>query len=108
MLADEQLDELADKLLKKIAPKLGVELEEELSDTEIKDTNGTVHDLAKLVFKKCVINNGHILHMSVRDCGVLSEYWVSSGGTPRTTMELAEIIREHMDDEDYYLMVYTF
>lgn len=74
MLTDEQFDELADKLLKKLAPKLGVELEEELSDTEIKDQNGSVYDLETLVRKKCLINNGHCLQMSVHDYGALSEY----------------------------------
>ncbi len=108
MLTDEQFDELADKLLKKIAPKLGVELEEEPSDTEIKDQNGAVYDLETLVRKKCLINNGHCLQMSVHDYGALSEYWVSSSGTVRTSRELAELIKGHEDDPDYCLGIYTF
>lgn len=87
---------------------MGIEFEQELSDTEIKDKDGVVHDLAELAKSECVINTGVALHMAVQDYYTLDNLWVSSGGFSHSSERLANLIREHADDPDVGITVYKF
>lgn len=58
---------------------------DELSDTEIRDKDGVVHD-----------------------CYTLDNLWVSSGGFSHSSERLANLIREHADDPDVEIIVYKF
>lgn len=95
-----------------LADVLGVfDEEEELSDTEIKDKDGVVYDLAELVKTNCVIDNGcGVIFMAIRDYhGGPEGRFVSSGGKYFNHPEdLAKLIREHMDDPDYQITVHKF
>ena len=82
-------------------------LDEELSDTEIKNKDGVVHDLAELVKSECVIDT-LTLHMAVHDFYTLDNMWVSSGGFSHSSERLAKLIREHADDPDVEITVYKF
>ena len=81
---------------------------DELSDTEIKNKDGVVHDLAELVKSECVIDTGIALHMAVHDFYTLDNMWVSSGGFSHSSERLAKLIREHADDPDVEITVYKF
>lgn len=81
---------------------------DELSDTEIRDKDGVVHDLTELVKSKCVIDTGVALHMAVHDFYTLDNLWVSSGGFSHSSERLANLIREHADDPDVEITVYKF
>lgn len=81
---------------------------DELSDTEIRDKDGVVHDLAELAKSECVINTGVALHMAVHDNYTLDNPWVSSGGFSHSSERLANLIREHADDSDVEITVYKF
>ena len=81
---------------------------DELSDTEIRDKDGVVHDLAELVKSECVIDTGIALHMAVHDFYTLDNMWVSSGGSSHSSERLAKLIREHADDPDVEITVYKF
>ena len=83
---------------------IGIEFEQELSDTQIRDKDGVVHDLTELVKEKCVIDTGVALHMSVRDY----YSWTSSGGFSHSSEKLAKLIQEHADDPDVEITVYKF
>lgn len=63
---------------------------DELSDTEIKDKDGVVHDLTELAKSKCVIDTGVALHMAVQDYYTLDNVWVSSGGFSHSSERLAK------------------
>ena len=81
---------------------------DELSDTEIRDKVGVVHDLTELAKSECVINTGVALHMAVHDYYTLDNLWVSSGGISHSSERLANLIREHPDDPDVEITVYKF
>jgi hypothetical protein len=81
---------------------------EELSDTQIRDKDGVVHDLTELAKNECVINTGVALHMAVYDYYTLDNLWVSSGGFSHSSERLANLIREHADDPDVEITVYKF
>lgn len=83
---------------------MGIEFEQELSDTEIMDKDGVVHDLAELVKSGCVIDTGVALHMAVHDYYT----WTSSGGSSHSSEKLAKLIQEHADDPDVEITVYKF
>lgn len=87
---------------------MGIEFEQELSDTEIKDKDGVVHDLAELVKSGCVIDTGVALHMAVHDYYTCINRWTSSGGYSHSSERLAKLIREHADDPDVEITVYKF
>lgn len=96
---------------------MGIEFEQELSDTEavhmlsdteIKDKDGVVHDLAELVKSGCVIDTGVALHMAVHDYYTCINGWTSSGGFSHSSERLAKLIREHADDPDVEITVYKF
>lgn len=81
---------------------------DELSDTEIKDKDGVVHDLAELVKSGCVIDTGVALHMAVHDYYTYSNVWTSSGGFYHSSERLAKLIREHADDPDVKITIHKF
>lgn len=81
---------------------------DELSDTEIKDKDGVVHDLAELVKSECVIDTGVALHMAVHDYYTCINMWVSSGGSFHSSERLAKLIREHIDDPDVEIPIHKF
>lgn len=81
---------------------------DELSDTEIRDKDGVVLDLAELVKSECVIDTGIALHMAAHDFYTLDNMWVSSGGFSHSSERLAKLIQEHADDPDVEITVYKF
>lgn len=81
---------------------------DELSDTEIRDKDGVVHDLAERAKSECVINTGVALHMAVHDYYTLDNLWVSSGGFSHSSERLAKLIQEHADAPDVEITVYKF
>lgn len=90
---------------------LGIKSVEELSDTQIVDKDGVVHDLAELVKTNCVIDNGcGVIFVAIRDCcGGPDGRFVSSAGKYFNHPEdLAKFFREHTDDEDYSVIVHMF
>lgn len=87
---------------------MGIEFEQELSDTEIRDKDGVVHDLTELAKSECVINTGVALHMAVHDYYTLDNMWVSSGGTSHSSERLANLIQEHTDDPDVEITIHKF
>lgn len=85
---------------------LGIKPIEELSNTEIVDKDGVVHDLSELVKTKCVINTGVCLHMAVHTA--YEDLFISSGGNQFTPKRLAELIHEHSEDLDVEITVHKF
>lgn len=81
---------------------------DELSDTEIRDKDGVVHDLTELVESECVIDTGVALHMAVHDFYTVVNGWTSSGGYSHSSEGLAKLIREHADDPDVEITIYKF
>lgn len=64
-ISDDEYYNIKQNLINALAPQLGIEPEKELRKTEIKDKNGTIHDLEKLVKKECVIDTGADIYMSL-------------------------------------------
>lgn len=92
-----------------LADILGIELEQELSDTEIEDKDGVVYDLAELVKTNCVIDNGcGVIFMGIRDFrgGPEGRFVSSAGKYFNDPEDLARLIREHADDPDYMVTVH--
>lgn len=90
---------------------LGIKSVEELSDTQIVDKDGVVHDLAELRGSNCVIDNGcGVLFMAIRDFhgGPEGRFVSSSGKYFNHPEDLAKLIREHMDDPDCRIIVHKF
>lgn len=90
---------------------MGIEFEQELSDTEIVDKDGVVHDLAELVKTNCVIDNGYgVIFVAIRDYyGGPDGRFVSSAGKYFNHPEdLAKLFREHADDPDAEITVHKF
>lgn len=85
---------------------LGIKPIEELSNTEIVDKDGVVHDLSELIKTKCVINTGVCLHMAVHTA--YEDLFISSGGNQLTPKRLAERIHEHSEDPDVEITVHKF
>lgn len=85
---------------------LGIKPIEELSNTEIVDKDGVVHDLSELIKTKCVINTGVCLHMAVHTA--YEDLFISSGGNQFTPKRLAELIHEHSEDPDVEITVHKF
>lgn len=85
---------------------LGIKPIEELSNTEIVDKDGVVHDLSELIKTKCVINTGVCLHMAVHTA--YEDLFISSGGNQFTPKKLAELIHEHSEDPDVEITVHKF
>lgn len=90
---------------------LGIKPIEELSNTEIVDKDGVVHDLSELIKTNCVIDNGcGVIFMGIRaDCvGPMAGLFVSSAGKHFSSEALANLIREHEDDDDFLITVHKF
>nr|DAV60869.1 MAG TPA: hypothetical protein [Caudoviricetes sp.] len=85
---------------------LGIKPIEELSNTEIVDKDGVVHDLSELIKTKWVINTGVCLHMAVHTA--YEDLFISSGGNQFTPKRLAELIHEHSEDPDVEITVHKF
>lgn len=84
-------------------------VDEELSNTEIRDKDGVVHDLAELVKSQCVIDTGVCVFMPIHDYCSFGGRWISFNGVYYNRPEdLAKLIREHMDDPDYTVSVRMF
>lgn len=83
---------------------------EELSDTQIIDKDGVVHDLAELVKSPCVITTGVSCIMSINDyCMFDGPRWVTYGGHfYKHCEELTKAIREHADDPGVEITVHRF
>lgn len=81
---------------------------DELSDTEIEDKDGVVHDLTEIAKSKCVIDTGVSLYIAVHDYYTLDNLWISSGGFSHSSERLANLIRENADDPDVEITVYKF
>lgn len=81
---------------------------DELSDTEIRDKDGIVHDLTELAKSECVIDTGVALHMATHDFYTCINWWTSSGGYTHSSERLAKLIQEHADDPDVEITVYKF
>lgn len=81
---------------------------DELSDTEIRDKAGVVHDLTEIAKSECVINTGVALYIGVHDYYTLDNLWVSSGGFSHSSERLAKLIQEHADDPDVEITIYKF
>ena len=82
---------------------------DELSDTEIRDKDGVVHDLTEIAKSDTsVINTGAALYIAVHDYYTLDNLWVSSGGFSHSSERLANLIRENADDPDVEITVYKF
>ena len=106
LFTDEELTLIFSKL-GELMDALGM-FDEELSDTEIKDKDGVVHDLAELAKSGCVIDTGIALHMAIHDHYTCINRWTSSGGFSHSSERLAKLIREHADDPDVEITVYKF
>lgn len=94
-----------------LADILGIKPEQELSDTEIVDKDGVVHDLGQLVKTNCVIDNGcGVIFVAIRDYhGGPEGRFVSSGGKYFNHPEdLAKVIRDHANDPDAKITVHKF
>lgn len=89
---------------------MGIEFEQELSDTEIVDKDGVVHDLAELAKLPCVISTGVSYIMSIDDYYAVSgPRWVTySGHFYNRPEELAKAVRDHADDPDVEITVHKF
>lgn len=105
-------DEAWDALRKiaELIDALGIKPVEELSDTQIKDKDGVIHDLAELEKSPCVISTGVNYIMSIDDnYGVSCPRWVTYGGRCyNNTEDLAKVIRDHADDPDVEITVHRF
>lgn len=108
MISDEQLEQLAEYLLKTLESKAYAEPEKELSDTQIVDKNGVVHDLKELENTSCVIDTGVSVHMFVQDFYSYKDRWISSHGYENTSERLAALIRKHYSDPDCVITVHKF
>ena len=111
MSTNEQFDAWVEEVHRKLvelAAVLDVKPVAELSDTEIEDKDGAVHDLAELVKSGCVIDTGVALHMAIHDYYTCINGWTSSGGFSHSSERLAKLIREHADDPDVEITVYKF
>lgn len=87
---------------------MGIEFEQELSDTQIRDKDGVVHDLTELVKEKCVIDTNVNLYMPVTSQTSFVCYFTSLGGNYYIPRNLAALIRDHADDPDVKITVYKF
>lgn len=89
---------------------MGIEFEQELSDTEIVDKDGVVHDLAELAKFPCVISTGVSYIMSIDDYDAVSgPRWVTySGYFYNHPEELAKAIRDRVDDHNVEIIVHKF
>lgn len=81
---------------------------DELSDTQIRDKDGVVHDLTELVKEKCVIDTNVNLYMPVTSQTSFVRYFVSLGGNYYIPRNLAALIRDHADDPDVVITIYKF
>lgn len=79
---------------------------DKLSDTQIRDKDGVVHDLTELVKEKCVIDTNVNLYMPVTSQISFARYFVSLGGNYYIPRNLAALIRDHADDPDVEITVY--
>lgn len=109
-ISDDEYYNIKQNLINALAPQLGIEPEKELRKTEIKDKNGTIHDLEKLVKKECVIDTGADIYMSLwskRDCQYV---WISSNTSTWLSKDIA--YRLHPDritkDSDQEITVHEF
>nr|DAN30711.1 MAG TPA: hypothetical protein [Caudoviricetes sp.] len=104
---DAWIEEVRRKVTE-LSDMLDVKPVDELSDTEIRDKDGVVHDLAELAKSECVIDTGVALHMTVHDYYTCINGWTSSGGFSHSSERLAKLIQEHADDPDVEITVYKF
>lgn len=109
-ISDDEYYNIKQNLINALAPQLGIEPEKELRKTEIKDKNGTIHDLEKLVKKECVIDTGADIYMSLwskRDCQYV---WISSNTSTWLSKDIAYRLHpDHMTkDSDQEITVHEF
>ena len=107
---DAWVEEVHHKLVE-LAAVLDVKPVAKLSDTEIKDKDGVVHDLGELVKTNCVIDNGcGVIFVAIRDySGPTEGRFVSSNGRYfNQPEELAKLICDHADDLNYAVAVHKF
>lgn len=109
-ISDDEYYDIKQNLINALAPQLGIELEKELRKTEIKDKNGTIHDLEKLVKKECVIDTGTDIYMSLwskRDCQYV---WISSNTSTWLSKDIAYRLHpDHMTkDSNQGITVHEF
>jgi hypothetical protein len=109
-ISDDEYYDIKQNLINALAPQLGIEPEKELRKTEIKDKNGTIHDLEKLVKKECVIDTGTDIYMSLwskRDCQYV---WISSNTSTWLSQNIAYRLHpDHMTkDSDQEITVHEF
>lgn len=109
-ISDDEYYDIKQNLINALAPQLGIEPEKELRKTEIKDKNGTIHDLEKLVKKECVIDTGTDIYMSLwskRDCQYV---WISSNTSTWLSKDIAYRLHpDHMTkDSNQEITVHEF
>jgi hypothetical protein len=109
-ISDDDLYNLKQNLIDALAPQLGVTVEKELRKTEIKDKNGTIHDLEKLAKKQCVIDTGTDIYMSLWDKRDCQYVWISSNTSTWLSKDIA--YKLHPDriknDPDCEITVHEF
>ena len=107
-LSDDDLYNLKQNLIDTLAPQLGVTVEKELRKTEIKDKDGTIHDLEKLAKKECVIDTGEDIYMSIW-CRSGEYGWMSSNTCTWSSKELAYHLRpDSLKKDDLEITVHEF
>ena len=109
-ISDDEYYDIKQNLINALAPQLGIEVEKELRKTEIKDKNGTIHDLEKLVKKECVIDTGTDIYMSLWSKSDYRYVWISSNTSTWLSQDIA--YRLHPDriknDPDLEITVHEF
>lgn len=98
------------QMVENLSALLDAKPAEELSDTQIRDKDGVVHDLTKLVGSPCVISTGVSYIMSIDDCYALNgPQWVTYGGHFYNSCEdLAKDINKHADDPGVEITIHKF
>ena len=109
-ISDDEYYNIKQNLINALAPQLGIEPEKELRKTEIKDKDGTIHDLEKLVKKECVIDTGTDIYMSLWSKSDYQYVWISSNTSTWLSQDIA--YRLHPDriknDPDLEITVHEF
>ena len=109
-ISDDEYYDIKQNLINALAPQLGIEPEKELRKTEIKDKNGTIHDLEKLVKKECVIDTGTDIYMSLWNKRDSCYVWISTNTSTRLSKDLAYHLHpDHITkDSDQEITVHEF
>ena len=109
-ISDDEYYDIKQNLINTLAPQLGIEPEKELRKTEIKDKNGTIHDLEKLVKKQCIVDTGEHIFMPVFDARENDKYWITPNGFTCSTRDLAQRIRidEFVENPNLNVTIHEF